>query len=102
MAREYWYRNAYRRNLVDMHIEDWDERFLSEFDPGCYVENLKRAHIQAPMVYLQSHVGHCYWPTKTGHMHGTLVGREDLMRQLVDAGEVVRTEDKRKAYFTKV
>ena len=25
-----------------------------------------------------------------------------LMRQLVDAGEVVRTEDKRKAYFTKV
>ena len=84
MAREYWYRNAYRRNLVDMHIEDWDERFLSEFDPGCYVENLKRAHIQAPMVYLQSHVGHCYWPTKTGHMHGALVGREDLMRQLVD------------------
>ena len=25
-----------------------------------------------------------------------------LMRQLVDAGQVVRTEDKRKAYFTKV
>ena len=25
-----------------------------------------------------------------------------LMRQLVEAGEVVRTEDKRKAYFTKV
>ena len=31
-----WYKNCYRRNLVDMHIEDWDESFLSEFDPEDY------------------------------------------------------------------
>ena len=43
MAHKNWYRNVYRRNLVDMHIEDWDERFLSEFDPKDYVENLKKA-----------------------------------------------------------
>lgn len=84
MASEKWYSKAYRRNLVDMHIEDWDPVFLSKFDPETYVANLKKAHIQAPMLYLQSHVGHCYWPTKTGHMHAALEGKEDLMRQVVD------------------
>ena len=84
MAHAFWYRQAFRRNLVDMHIEDWDDRFLSAFDPAAYADNLKKAHIQAPMLYLQSHVGHCYFPTRTGHMHNALRGREDLMRQLVD------------------
>ncbi|MBQ8641105.1 MAG: alpha-L-fucosidase [Clostridia bacterium] len=83
MAAEKWFTKAYRRNLVDMHIEDWDEAFLSRFDPAEYAANLKKAHIQAPMIYLQSHVGHCNWPTKTGHMHGALKGREDLMRRLL-------------------
>ena len=27
MAEE-WYRHSFRRNLVDMHIADWDEQFL--------------------------------------------------------------------------
>lgn len=27
-----WCRTAYRRNVVDMHIPDWDERFLPRFD----------------------------------------------------------------------
>jgi len=84
MANERWFTKAYRRNLVDMHIEDWDPIFLSRFDPKEYAANLKKAHIQAPMLYLQSHVGHCYWPTKSGHMHNALAGREDLMRQLVE------------------
>ncbi len=78
-----WYADCYRRNLVDMHIEDWNEEFLSEFSPEEYVANLKRAHIEAPMIYLQSHVGHCYWPTETGHMHAALKGRENLMRELI-------------------
>jgi len=79
-----WYEKCYRRNLVDMHIEDWDKRFLAQFDPEEYVANLKRGHIQAAMLYFQSHVGHCYFPTKTGHMHAAFRGREDLMRRVVD------------------
>lgn len=79
-----WFENSYRRNLVDMHIEDWNDEFLSKFDPYEYVENLKRAHIQSPMIYLQSHVGHCYYPTKTGHMHSAFVGKEDMVKTLVD------------------
>lgn len=83
-STKHWFTDCYRRNLVDMHIEDWDEEFLSEFSPEEYFANLKRAHIQAPMIYLQSHVGNCYFPTKVGHMHAALKGREDLIRRLVD------------------
>lgn len=83
-ATQHWFTNCYRRHLMDMHIEDWDAAFLSEFSPETYVENLKRAHIEAPMIYLQSHAGHCYWPTQTGHMHAAFRGREDMMRRLVE------------------
>ena len=79
-----WYNKAYRRHLCDMHIEDWDDRFLSEFSPEEYVENLKIANIQNAMVYTQSHAGHCYYPTKTGHMHGAFAGKEDMMRKVFD------------------
>ena len=79
-----WYSKSYRRNLVDMHIEDWDPEFLSEFSVDLYYNNLVCGKIQSPMIYLQSHVGHCYFPTKTGHMHSSLAGREDLIRQLTD------------------
>lgn len=80
----FWYQNSYRRNLVDMHIEDWDEAFLSQFDVEDYVRNLQQAKLQTPMLYLQAHTGHCYWPTKSGHMHNAFKGREDMMRRLAD------------------
>lgn len=59
-----WYSNRYRRHLCDMHIEDHDGRFLSEFSPEDYVDNLKRAHIDVAMLYLQAHTGLCYYPPK--------------------------------------
>ena len=76
-----WYSEAYRRHLCDMHIDDWDDSFLSQFSPEVYVENLKTAKIQNAMLYLQSHVGLCYYPTKIGVMHRAFRGREDLMKQ---------------------
>lgn len=83
MKNGLWYERSYRRNLVDMHIEDWDERFLSQFDPIKYVEMLRIANIRSAMIYANSHVGHCYWPTSTGHMHRGLGGRDTL-------GEILR------------
>jgi len=79
-----WYSDAYRRHLCDMHIDDWDESFLRDFSPREYVDNLKTARINNAMVYLQSHVGLCYFPTKTGVMHRALQGRESLMRDVVE------------------
>ncbi|MHB1483876.1 MAG: alpha-L-fucosidase [Saccharofermentanales bacterium] len=84
MGNSKWYEKSYRRNLVDMHIEDWNDEFLSKFDPRDYYENLRRAGIKSPMLYIQSHVGYCYWPAKSGHMHNAFRGREHAMRDLFD------------------
>ena len=79
-----FYSNLYRRHLLDMHIEDWDDRFLSKFSPEVYVENLKIAEVNYAMVYLQSHVGLCYFPTKTGETHAAVKKQPDLLRRVVD------------------
>ena len=73
-----WYANSYRRNLVDMHIDDWNDAFLAKFDATNYVTLLKLANVQTAMVYANSSVGLCYWPTKTGRMHRNLKGRDIL------------------------
>lgn len=77
-----WFTTSFRRNLVDMHIEDWDERFLSRYDPEKHVEMLALARVTTAMVYAQSHVGLCYWPTRIGHMHKNLAGR-DVLGELI-------------------
>lgn len=79
-----WYEKNYRRHLCDMHIDDWNDEFLSEFSPEEYFENLKKAKIQNAMLYFQSHVGLCYYPTKVGKMHNGFKSREDAMRRLVN------------------
>ncbi|MBQ3016142.1 MAG: hypothetical protein IJD79_05115 [Clostridia bacterium] len=79
-----WYKKSYRRSLVDMHIEDCDESFLSEFSPEAYVEYLRCANIDSAMIYLQSHVGLCHYPTKSGVVHKNLVGREDVIKRTID------------------
>ena len=79
-----WYTDSYRRHLCDMHIEDWDPELLSKLSPQEYVENLKRAKLQNAMLYFQSHVGLCHYPTKVGTMHKGFVGKEDTMRRIVD------------------
>jgi len=71
-----WYEKHLRRILVDMHIQDWDPSFLGEVSPEEYVELMVRGNATAAMVYANSHVGLCYWPTRTGKMHGGLNGRD--------------------------
>jgi len=78
-----WYASAYRRNVIDMHITDWDERFLSRFDPAHYVQMLELCGAQSAVVYAHSHVGHCYYPTQVGHMHAGLKGR-NILGEVID------------------
>ncbi|MBC8534746.1 alpha-L-fucosidase [Yeguia hominis] len=78
-----WYEKNYRRNLIDMHIEDWDDSFMASFDPEKYVAMLQKANVSCAMVYANSHVGYCYWPTKNGKMHPGLHGR-DIFGEVVD------------------
>ncbi len=78
-----WFEKDYRRNLVDMHIEDWYDIFLSQLEPRRYVELLKRANVSTAMIYANSHIGHCYWKTRTGHMHRGIKGR-DITGELIE------------------
>lgn len=78
------YKPDIRRHLCDMHIEDWDDKFLSEFSAYDYIKNLKTAKIQNVMLYFQSHAGLCYYPTKSGKIHNAFIGKEDTMRLIID------------------
>jgi len=66
-----------------MHIEDWNRKFLSQFDPKTYVELLKKAQVQSAMVYANSHLGYCYWPARIGHVHRG-IGDKDVLGEIID------------------
>lgn len=78
-----WYKHAYRRNVIDMHITNFDKRFMSQIDPINYVDMLELARVQSAVVYAHSHVGHCYYPSKIAHMSDGLGGR-DIFGEIVD------------------
>jgi hypothetical protein len=71
-----WYKSSYARLLIDNHISEDDPSFLTKFDPAGYVSLVKSAGIDAAMVYACCHNGNCYYPTKVGHMHANLFGRD--------------------------
>lgn len=81
---EKWYKGVYRRNLVDMHIADWDDEFLSKFSADDYYKNLVNAKIQSPMIYLQSHTGLCHYPTKSGKTHAYFAKNPRAINELID------------------
>ena len=69
-----WIEGNYRRNLLDMHIDDWNPEFLSKVNVDEYVDALKAADVQAAMVKGRPHTGLAYYPTKVGRMHRGLKG----------------------------
>ncbi|KAF0183927.1 MAG: hypothetical protein FD163_2121 [Hyphomonadaceae bacterium] len=69
------YSNTRRRILIDMHIGDWELEFLAKYDPIETAEAVSAIEAEAAMVYFQSHLGLCYWPTKTGVQHAACKGR---------------------------
>ncbi|MBP3567930.1 MAG: alpha-L-fucosidase [Lachnospiraceae bacterium] len=69
-----WIEGNYRRNLLDMHIDDWNPEFLSKVNVDEYVEALKAAGVQAAMVKGRPHTGLANYPTKIGRMHKGLKG----------------------------
>ncbi|GGD72673.1 alpha-amylase family protein [Paenibacillus nasutitermitis] len=77
-----WYENSYRRNLVDMHIPDWDEQFMSRYDADRYAALLQLARVDTVMIPASSCLGISYWPTSDGHMHNGLKGK-DLIGEVI-------------------
>ena len=81
-----WYKSVYRRNVVDLHIPDWDDSFLSEFDASEYVRLLKHSHSESAVIYAHSHAGLALYPTKVGYPHSALKGR-NFLREVFDLCE---------------
>ncbi len=79
-----WYEDKFRRHLCDMHIDDWNEEFLSEFSAENYFKMLKKANVQMAMIYLQSHLGLCNWESKTAKVHRHFAERPNEIKRLID------------------
>lgn len=71
-----WYQRCYSRLLIDNHISEDDPSSMTNFDAEHYVACVKKAGVDSAMVYAACHNGNCYYPTKVGHMHAHLQGRD--------------------------
>ena len=78
-----WHERRFRANLIDMHIPDWHPDFLAQFDTQTYVEMLEKARVEVAYLYASSCLGISYWPTRVGHQHQGIGGR-DLLGEHID------------------
>ena len=67
---------CYSRLLIDNHINDIKDSYMRKFSPEEYVRLVKLSGVESAMVYSCCHNGNCYYPTKVGHMHANLEGRD--------------------------
>lgn len=79
-----WYESAFRRAVIDMHISDWDPKFLSAFDPEEYADMLVKSRSESVVCYCQSHAGLFNYPTKIGQQHAAWHG-ENMLQRMIDA-----------------
>ena len=69
-----------------MHIPEYDEKFMSQFDAKVYAKNMKKAHVEVAYFYTSNCLGITYWPTETGHFHKNIKAQgRDLVKELIDA-----------------
>jgi hypothetical protein len=59
-----------------MHIPDWNPEFMSKFSPSEYADMMEKAQVDTAIIYTGNCLGICFWPTKVGHMHKGLNGRD--------------------------
>jgi hypothetical protein len=74
--KEPWYKGTWRRAVLDMHITDDDERFLSGYDPEAYAALLEKAGTRSGVIYAMGHVGLSLFPSKILPNHRGLKGRD--------------------------
>lgn len=94
-----WIQGNFRRNLLDMHIDDWNETFLSKINAKEYVDALAEAGFQSAMVKAKPHTGLCYYQPSVGRMHKGLKGYDyfgDMVRLCHEKGIAVV------AYYTQI
>lgn len=68
----------------DMHTPDWDARFMREADPQEIAALAARAGGTVFWAFAKCVHGSAYYPTRAGHQHETLAGR-DLLGEVIAA-----------------
>ena len=84
MEEKLWYKKSYFRNLVDMHINNGDDRMLASFDPEAYAENMKIAGFDSVYIYGSNCLGLCLFDTKIGYKHQA-ARKRDFFGETVEA-----------------
>lgn len=93
-----WIRQNPRRMMVGFHIPDYDQlseydqavkehgidRILEHIDPRTLARDVRKANIQAFYYYSKGHYGNAYYPSRVGHVHSALNGR-DLFGEFTEA-----------------
>lgn len=79
-----WYKKTYFRNLVDMHINNGDERLLEKFDTEAYADNLLKAGFDTAYIYASNCLGLCLYPSKIGYLH-QIAKKRDIFGETVTA-----------------
>ena len=70
------YLRTRRRLLLDMHIPDWDGRFLADYEPAELARLAAEAGIDGALIYCKSHLGLNYWPSPVGGIHRAARARD--------------------------
>ena len=78
-----WYKNVYRRAVIDQHITDSNADFLADFDAEHYVGMVRRSQAQVMFMYAQSVVGQAFYPSQVAPVHANLKGR-NLPQEVID------------------
>ena len=71
-----WQNKCYSRLLIDSHITDQKTEYMRKFSSREYVRLVKLSGCESAMVYACDHNGNCYYPTRIGHQHANIAGRD--------------------------
>ena len=69
-------KDCYSRLLIDNHITDQKPEYMRNYSPEEYLRLVKLSGVDSVMVYACDHNGNCYYPTKVGHQHANLDGKD--------------------------
>ena len=79
---EKWYKKSFYRNLVDMHIPDTDESYLSAFDSEEYARTVASSGVDTAILYTSNCLGKTFFDAEQKHRG---IGARDLVGERIEA-----------------
>ena len=83
--RNDWYLRSRRRYFLDYHIDSWDDKFLSQYDPEIFARECKAGKATAATYMANTHSGLINWPSKQGGTVHPAFKNRDMLKETIDA-----------------